>query len=469
MKLKKFLSCVTALALTTAMVAGCAPTKVGSSKSSDGKIHISIGGSPVERTEKNAATYDLFQENVAKFEEQNPDIEITPDGWSFDLKNYLTKAAAGDLPTTYFTSPTEVKNIIKNGYAKDITSIVKKYGYDKKINEKYSSLIKYDGKYYGLIKNGSIYNIGLAYNIDLFKQAGLLDENGIPKYPQTWEELAETAKTIKDKTGKAGFAIPDMKNHGGWFFMNILWAYGAEMMEQKDGKWVATFASENGVEALQFIKDLKWKYNVLPSSDLISLADIEQSFAVGDVAMYIEIPSQFDNMVTKYNFDITNVAMSKLPAGPAGRFSQIGANVYMFTGDDDQNEACLKWFEFIGEGSNVTDGMKAQWEKTYKIKNEKKQLVGIAPSDYWVDEERMKAEQEIIDKYRTIEQKYFDDYSKAEGVTFKFEPEKCVQQMYAALDTALQQVITDKNADCKTVLENVQKDFQLNYLDKEAE
>ena len=41
--------------------------------------------------------------------------------------------------------------------------------------------------------------------------------------------------------------------------------------------------------------------------------------------------------------------------------------------------------------------------------------------------------------------------------------------MYAALDTALQQVITDKNADCKTVLENVQKDFQLNYLDKEAE
>ena len=88
-------------------------------------------------------------------------------------------------------------------------------------------------------------------------------------------------------------------------------------MEQKDGKWMATFASENGVKALQFIKDLKWKYNVLPSSDLIGLADIEQSFAVGDIAMYIENPSQFDNMVTKYNFDITNVAMSKLPAGPA--------------------------------------------------------------------------------------------------------------------------------------------------------
>ena len=63
--------------------------------------------------------------------------------------------------------------------------------------------------------------------------------------------------------------------------------------------------------------------------------------------MYIENPSQFDNMVTKYNFDITNVAMSKLPAGPAGRFSQIGANIYMFTGDDNQNEACLKWFELV--------------------------------------------------------------------------------------------------------------------------
>lgn len=467
--LKKVLTSAVCVVVSASIFAGCAPTKVGKKESSDGKIHISIGGSPITRTENNAATYDLFQENLAKYKKKYPNVDIEPDGWSFDLKNYLTKAAAGDLPTTYFTSPTEVSNIVKNGYASDITSVLKKKGYDKKINSKYDALVKRDGKYYGIVDADSIYNIGIAYNREIFEQAGLVDKNGVPKYPKTWEELAETAKTIEEKTGKTGFAMPNMKNHGGWFFMNILWAYGADMMKEKDGKYVATFASKNGVKALQYIKDLKWKYDVLPSSDLIGLAEIEEQFATGNLAMMIDIPGQFNNMVTKYNFDITKLAMSKLPAGPAGAFSQIGANVYLFSGTDEENAACLDWFELIGKGSDVTESKKEQWDKAYKIKHDNKQLVGIAPSDYWTDKDRINAEKGYIEKYRTVEQKYFDDYSKAEGITFRFEPPKCVQQMYAALDTALQQVIGDKNADCKKVLESVQKDFQINYLDKETD
>lgn len=466
--LKKALTSAVCVAVSIAVFAGCTPTKVGKTESSDGKVHISIGGLPTTRTDENAAAYDLLQQNIAKFKKKYPNVEVTPDGWSFDLKNYLTKAAAGDLPTTYFTSPTEVNTIVKNGYASDITKLLKDRGYDKKINEQYNGLIMREGKYYGIVDTDSIYNIGIAYNRDIFKEAGLVDKDGIPKYPETWEELAETAKIIEEKTGKTGFAIPNMKNHGGWYFMNILWAYGAEMMEEKDGKYVATFADQNGVKALQYIKDLKWKYDVLPESNLIGLADIEEQFATGNIAMMIDIPGQFNNLVTKYNFDVTKLAMSKLPAGPAGRFSQIGANIYLFTGNDEENEACLNWFDMVGKGAEVTDDMKQQWEKSYKIKHDKKQLVGLSPSNYWADQDRINAEYEYIEKYRTVDQKYFDNYSKAEGVTFRFEPPKCVQQMYAALDTALQQVIGDKNADCKKVLESVQKDFQVNYLDKES-
>lgn len=469
--MKKLCSLILAASLAVSMT-GCVGTKVGKNdgRDKDGNLHISIGGTPTEKTEDNAATYDLFQERKAKFEKENPGVIVDADSWTFDLKNYMTKAEGGDLPTLYTTSPTEIKNIIENGYASDITSLVKKYGYDKALNnEKYGKLYMKDGKYYGLVQDGSMYDMGIAYNVDLFRQAGLLDEDGVPKFPQTFEELAETAKIIKDKTGKAGFAIATKNGQGGWHFMNIMWAYGADFMKQdKDGKWKATFASKEGVAALQYIKDLKWKYNVLQDELLADISVGGRLLATGDAAMILTQRSMLDQYIEKYGLKANNVAMSKMPAGPAGRYSQVGATIYMFTGTEEQNEMCFKWLDMIGQGPSVDESTKENMAKNYAIKKDKGYIVGVRGSNLWLNEERVKAEEEVMDKYRTVENKFFDDYVNGEGVEYKFEPERCVQQMYSALDNAIQKVLLDKNADCEKVLKEVQADFQANYLDKEV-
>ena len=85
----------------------------------------------------------------------------------------------------------------------------------------------------------------------------------------------------------------------------------------------------------------------------------------------------------------------------------------------------------------------------------------------WKNSERAEASKEIMEKYRTVEEKYFVDYIENKDTEFKFEPERCTQQLYAVLDVAIQEVLLNKNADCKKVLEKAQKDFQVNYLDKE--
>lgn len=462
---KKVLSLCMATIMSVSLFSGCTQNKA---KTDDGKIHISIGGNPSERTEANAAQYDLFQENVKKFTAENPNVEVVPDGWSFDLKNYLTKAAAGDLPTTYFTSPTEIKTIVKNDYAADMTEIFKKFGFDKELDPKYEKLYKLNGKYYGIVKEGSLYTMGIAYNVKLFKEAGLTDESGLPIFPKTWEELAETAKIIHDKTGKAGFMFPSTSNHGGWQFMDILWAYGADMMEEKDGKWTATFASDAGVKALEYIKDLKWKYGVLQDETLADTGVGLRMLSTNECAMtMVSGTGVLDQAVEKYGLDVTNVAMSSLPAGPKGAFSQVGASIYLFSGTDKENEAALKWLEFTGTTPQISDTRKEQWEKNYQIKKDKKQVVGVPSLTAWKSEERANVEKELMDKYRTVDAKNFANYVNAEGVTFKFEPERCVQQMYACLDNAIQTVFTDKNADCKAILEKAQDDFQKNYLDKE--
>ena len=107
-------------------------------------------------------------------------------------------------------------------------------------------------------------------------------------------------------------------------------------------------------------------------------------------------------------------------------------------------------------------------EKNYEIKKEKGHIVGVRGANLWLNDERINAENEAMEPYRTVENKFFDDYVKGEGVEYRFEPERCVQQLYAALDNAIQIVLMDENADCKDVLEKTQADFQVNFLDKEA-
>lgn len=465
MKNKMFAAIAAALSVSI-LFSGCGTKKTAED---DGKITISIGGTAVERTEKNAASYDLFMANVEKFEKENPNVKVKADPWSFDLSNYLTKAAANDLPTMYFTSPTELKTIVQNGYAKDITSLMEKYGYTDKINdEKYKKLYMYDNKYYGVVKDGSLYDMGIMYNIPLFKQAGLTDSEGVPQFPQTWDELAQTAKTIKDKTGKPGFAIATKENQGGWHFLNIMWAFGADFMEEKDGKWIAKFASPEGVAALQYVKDLKWKYNVLQDELIADITVGGRLLATNEAAMAITQSSQIDQYVWQYDMKVGDIAMSAMPAGPKARTAQISANIYVFSGTDEENDACFKWLEMLGEGPQYNDDMKAQWEEKYKIKKDKGYLVGMPAADIWTNEDRINAENEVIQKYATVDPKFYENYSTGEGIDYRFEPERCVQQLYSALDNVLQNVLLDENADCKKVLEDAQKDFQANFLDHET-
>ena len=80
-------------------------------------------------------------------------------------------------------------------------------------------IVSQDGKIYGIPYIA--YVMGMWYNVDLFTEAGLVDENGIPLYPTTYDERIETAVTIKEKTGKSGFVMPTRDRIGGCFFLNL--------------------------------------------------------------------------------------------------------------------------------------------------------------------------------------------------------------------------------------------------------
>ncbi len=434
------------------------------------EITISIGGMIVERTEENATKYDLQQAHLASFKEKYPHITVIPDQWSFDLKGYLAKAEAGDLPTMFFTAATEKATLIEGGYVKPITSVLDKMGWSQYLDPAWSfSYQGEDGEYYSIPLNDAISYVGIAYNVPLFEQAGLVDENGVPIMPTTWEELIETAQIIEEKTGKIGFAAPANANHGGWLFINLMWAYGAEIMNNDNGKWTATFASEEGIAAMQLLKDMKWKYGIVQDDALWHTVHCLNNLGVGEAAMTITPAGNLNIAVNGGAMDLSEIAMGPLPAGPAGNTSQTGGNLYFFTGTDAENEACLLWLDHVGNGPSYTEETVAGWEGSYAAANEKGQLVGVPACEVFNVPERTAARIEAMNKYMTINYDFFAPYIEwvNNGLVLEVEPARSCQQYYAVFDAVLQAVWADENADVAALMKQAQADFQANYLDQE--
>ena len=107
--------------------------------------------------------------------------------------------------------------------------------------------------------------------------------------------------------------------------MNIAWSYGVEFMKQEnDGSYTATFDSQEMRDALQYMYDLKWKYNALPDDIAIDKAGLESMFGSDEVAMMIADPPT-QSLTTAYDMNIDAIYADRVPAGPSGRLHRWAA------------------------------------------------------------------------------------------------------------------------------------------------
>lgn len=304
---------------------------------------------------------------------------------------------------------------------------------------------------------------------------GLMNEDGTPKYPQTWDELAEAAVKIKDKTGKNGFVFPTSNKNGGWLFTNVAWSYGAEFVEKdSEGKWKATFDSKECEKALEYIRDLKWKYDVLPADILINGQDMLNSFGAGNSAMMIYAPAAAANYVTLYGFKAENFGSFPIPSGPVRRSALLGGSIWYASKNStkDQIKAGIEWLSFRGFAPEADEEQLKSIEEGYKLNISRGDAVGIKDFSPWKkDSPVVKAKNDLMEKYVNINinqvKPYNDAIDDIEKSTMELHPEVevCAQDLYGILDNCIQQVLNDKNANIKDILKKANPEYQSDYLD----
>jgi multiple sugar transport system substrate-binding protein len=466
--MKKVLCVVICLAIILAMLVGCS-SKGGNTAADDistdttKPVTITIGMWPEDNDVANIATFTLWQKIC---QEKYPYITIKPAHYKYAPDTFIPLAESGQVPTMFESWFTEPQKLIDNNYVADITGIMQSYGLDKDADPEVLKLMTKAGKIYGVPRDG--YALGLYINMNIFKQAGLIDANGLPNYPKTFEELAETAKIIREKTGKAGFFLPTKDNVGGWHFCNIAWAFGVQFEKQVEGKWVSNFDTPEAAAALQYIKDLKWKYDVLLPSALLGWGDWIKNFGTDQVGMVLAAPDALQNPVNDYQMSKDAIAMAPVPAGPKGQYALMGGTPIMFAANDtpEQLDAAFKFLEIMGRTSKADANAIEGRETDLQSFVEKGYPVGPQPMQVWANKDRVDAITALYEKYRNVNMDFFKPYYDTTFKILKPEERNNCQDLYAILDKAIQKVLMDINADPKAVLKAANMEFQTKFLDK---
>ncbi len=149
---------------------------------------------------------------------------------------------------------------------------------------------KYKGKLYGL----PIYSdtVLLFYRTDLFKQYGIVDAEGNPKPPETWEEYLEDAKKLTidtDSDGKidiyGGTIYGKLPESIAWDYINYLWSFNAEILDEN---YYPIINNKEGVDSLQYFVNLHRLHKVVPpGSPTYEYPEVDMAFKEGKAAMVI--------------------------------------------------------------------------------------------------------------------------------------------------------------------------------------
>lgn len=438
----------------------------GGGEKPSGKAVIKLGIWPEDTMPGEIAMHKEF---VKEYNKKYPDITIVPAQYRYAVDTFVSLAESGQVPTIFETWFTEPQKLIAGAFVKDITAEVKALGWDTKINESIKNILSKNGKLYGIPRDG--YALGLMLNVELFRKAWLVDRNGVPQYPKTWEELARTAQLIKQRTGSAGLCLLAKDNAGGWHFTNIAWGFGAVFMVQQGSKWTARLNTPEVVAALQYVKDLKWQYDVLtddPTNE--DWASGFQALGTGKAAMYIGALDAVNQPTMVNGLPVRDLALVPIPAGPSGQYSLMGGTPYMFAANATSEEvtAALRYLEIMGRipvvNQDTINGLRAD------AKMRKDNGIPVLDSfPTWIDRAYLKAQKEANDAFRNVDMRLYNDYYEMilNPTNLKTEEPMLAQDLYAELTKCLQAVLTDRNANVQALLDTAQRNFQ-RMLDSEV-
>ncbi len=393
-----------------------------------------------------------FNSAIASFEKAYPHEKIVGKNDPYDPTTYFARLAAGEAEDGVLSYFTEPQMLIRKHAVADITALAKGWQYYSSYDPSIQSIITdaATGKVYGMPING--YAMTLWYNRKLFSGAGLNPDQP----PTTWDQFRGYAKQLKSSK-VAGYAETSAQNQGGWHFTNWMYSAGGDM-QSSDGK-TALFNNDQGVSVLQLLKEMRFTDQSTTKQQLYTQTDLLQLLATDKLAMAVMAPDSMTSFKFQYQADLNNFGIGPMPQN-GGNAALTGGNVFIFNPKSSQS-AIKAAFDFAVYSNFNLDIL----ENEYKNANANQRLVGLPTNVIFVGDFQQKLTA-LGNKYANVPVQNYAPFTSSH-LKLRAEPQNQTQKMYALLDTAMQSILTNANADPKALLTQASQQFQ-QLLDQSA-
>lgn len=340
-KLLRNISRIIAAVMLIGLFAGCAQKNGDTSQSVSG----SQGAAEAETGKETAGTpkkvetvkflsgigayKTLLEQQIEKFNsttgaEKGVKLEIET---QIDKNREVLELAirAGNSPDLFFMPPGQEAAYVANKWVMPLEDIPEAAQLLERFQPYVKNLVNiYDAKTYALPLE--VVPIKMAYNKDLFKKAGIVDANGVPTPPKTWNEVADFAKRITDKGEGKEYGIGYSWAFSVGFRRLVIKAWepsvGHFWFDNKTGKYNFT----DFKPAFEFLERIKKDGSYFPGPESIQIDPIRAQFAEGRIGMMVapsyDIGVYNDQFPAKCDWGICNMPV----VNPEDRYKEIALN-----------------------------------------------------------------------------------------------------------------------------------------------
>jgi multiple sugar transport system substrate-binding protein len=340
--MKTLFHAVIAAALIVVLMAvpGCR-----SGDSDDGRTTVTFWHSFV------SSTIPALNELIARFEEEHPDIRIraqyVPTGDAL-IQRLVTAVQSRTAPDISWIRADYMEDLVRADAIYPMSHFIDGENglTQEELDDFYPSLLQaasWRGTLYSMPMEAT--NIGLLYNKDLFREAGLDPE----RPPRTWEELREYSRRLTiDRNGngrfdQVGFLVPISPATGPqgpwmvWQWYPFLWQAGGHLIN--DAQTQVLFDSEASAAALGLWQDLYEAQNLRAFTN-----EPDVAFTSRQLAMALDGPwslPRYDRLLRNIDWGV-----APLPAGPNGPSTVVGGEylaVFKQSRVPDEAWTFIKW------------------------------------------------------------------------------------------------------------------------------
>lgn len=442
----------------------------------NGKIKIYIGFWPEASQTSDVAMYEEWKE---KFETDYPEYEIVADTYTYSPETVAAKGNLGQLPTVFQTYFTEPEMLIRERYIRPVTEQLEQLGWLDKMDDSMRATLSKDGEVYGIPRDG--YGMGLFINLEMLYDMEVITkdkdgkyqiyaEDGKPLYPTTFQQVTELCRLVRETyIDNYGILILSANKTGGWQLCNIAWNFGAGDLQTQsaDGSWTSNLADEGMVKALQWIQELASEDLCYPGASL-NYNDFPAKIGSKQVLMAFVGNDALSQPITGYEFNKDNFAFVPMPTGDGtSHYALFGGTPYVFAENatDQQVEGALKFLHYIGRSPVIDEISTAAMEKGFQVAQQKGMPI-LPTIKAWKNEDYLTVANGMEEKYINVNYDYMKDFFDTIYTMRRAEEPNFCQEMYGLLDNAIQNVLSNSNANALSLLTTANTNFQNTYLSR---